>query len=74
MLIQTYFYLEIAENWVFKQNLQICVLQIMQNNIIYPKSQIINYIIIQIFEWFSYWSKHVFMWRFQRTQLLDIVF
>ena len=32
MLIEACFYLKIAENWVFKQSLQICVLQIMQNN------------------------------------------
>ena len=32
MLIERCFYLKIAENWVFKQSLQIFVLQIMQNN------------------------------------------
>ena len=32
MLIQACFYFKIAENWVFKQSLQICTVEIMQNN------------------------------------------
>ena len=35
-----------AENWVFKQSLQIPVLQIVQNITSHPKSHVVNYIII----------------------------
>ena len=46
MLIQACYYLKIAENRLFKQILQICVLQITHNNASDPKSLIIIYIII----------------------------
>ena len=55
VLIEACFYLKIAENWVFEQSLQICVLQIMQNNTSHPISQIINYITIWIFFKGFYW-------------------
>ena len=42
-ILQAYFYLETAENWLFKRRLQICVPVITQNNTSYPKSLIINY-------------------------------
>ena len=47
-MIQACFYSKIARNWVYKQSLQICVLQIMQNNASHPKSLIINHVIIGI--------------------------
>ena len=48
VMIQACFYSKIARNWVYKQSLQICVLQIMQNNTSHPKSLIMNHVIIWI--------------------------
>ena len=46
------------------------VLQIIQNSTSHPKLLIINYIIIRIiFEGFTCWSKHAFMWRLQKTEI-----
>ena len=48
VMIQACFYSKIARNWVYKQSLKICVLQIIQNITSHPKSLIICHVIIWI--------------------------
>ena len=62
----SFFFKLITNDNVFKQILQICVLQITQNNPSHSKLLNIKNIVIWIIsEGFSCWSKHAFMWRLQ---------
>ena len=59
----------VGRKYLCKQDTQIRVLQIMQNNISNLKSLIINYITILInFLDLLCWFKHAFIWKLQRNE------
>ena len=65
---------KVARRCLSKQSLQICVLQIMQNNLSNPKPLMINHIIIWIiFGGLSCWPKYGFKWRLHKIEFLVMV-
>ena len=64
-----------GRNYLCRQDLWICVLQITQNNIGYPKSLMINYIKIWInFLVLLCWFKYAFIWKLQRIKFSSKIF